>query len=134
MYFTRKACLVAGGHKTAPPTQLTYSSVVSRESVRMGFLLAALNDVDIVAADVGNAYLNAAMKEKVYIITGPEFGPLEQGKVTVKVRALYGLKSSGAMWRSHFAAHLREMGFTSSLGDPDVWLQAAEKPEQSKYY
>ena len=134
MDFTRKARLVAGGHKTAPPTQLTYSSVVSRESVRMGFLLAALNDVDIVAADVGNAYLNATTKEKVYIITGPEFGPLEQGKVAVIVRALYGLKSSGAMWRSHFAANLRDMGFTSSLGDPDIWFRAAEKPDKSEYY
>ena len=134
MDFTRKARLVAGGHKTAPPTQLTYSSVVSRESVRMGFLLAALNDVDIVAADVGNAYLNATTKEKVYIITGPEFGPLDQGKVAVIVRALYGLKSSGAMWRSHFAANLRDMGFTSSLGDPDIWFRAAEKPDKTEYY
>ena len=134
MDFTRKARLVAGGHKTAPPEQLTYSSVVSRESVRMGFLLAALNDVDIVAADVGNAYLNAETKEKVYIITGPEFGPLDQGKVAVIVRALYGLKSSGAMWRSHFANNLRDMGFTSSLGDPDVWMRAAEKQDKSEYY
>jgi hypothetical protein len=63
-----------------------------------------------------------------------QFGPLEQGKVAVIVRALYGLKSSGAMWRSHFAAHLREMGLTSSLGDPDVWLRAAEKPDKSEYY
>ncbi len=131
MDLTRKARLVAGGHKTAPPTQLTYSSVVSRESVRLGFLLAAPNDVDIVAADVGNAYLNATTKEKVYIITGPEFRPLEEEKVAVIVRALYGLKSSGAMWRSHFAANLRDMGFTSSLGDPDVWFRAAEKPDKS---
>lgn len=134
MDFTRKARLVAGGHKTAPPTELTYSSVVSRESVRIAFLAAALNDVDIVAADVGNAYLNAATKEKVYIVTGPEFGPLDQGKIAIVVRALYGLKSSGAMWRSHFAGNLRDMGFTSSLGDPDVWLREATKSDGSEYY
>mmetsp|Transcript_2147 Transcript_2147/g.3294 ORF Transcript_2147/g.3294 Transcript_2147/m.3294 type:complete len:1178 (+) Transcript_2147:1032-4565(+) len=134
MDFTRKARLVAGGHKTAPPTELTYSSVVSGESVRIGFLLAALNDVDIVAADVGNAYLNAFTKEKVYIITGPEFGPLEQGKAAVIVRALYGLKSSGAMWRAHFAGNLRDMGFTSCLGDPDVWFRSAEKKDKTEYY
>mmetsp|Transcript_15766 Transcript_15766/g.22510 ORF Transcript_15766/g.22510 Transcript_15766/m.22510 type:complete len:121 (+) Transcript_15766:3292-3654(+) len=73
-------------------------------------------------------------KEKVYIITGPEFGPLDQGKVAVIVRALYGLKSSGAMWRSHFANNLRDIGFTSSLGDPDVWFRAAEKQDKSEYY
>mmetsp|Transcript_5420 Transcript_5420/g.8000 ORF Transcript_5420/g.8000 Transcript_5420/m.8000 type:complete len:119 (+) Transcript_5420:3125-3481(+) len=37
MDFTRKARLVAGGHKTDPPAQLTYSSVVSCESVRIVF-------------------------------------------------------------------------------------------------
>ena len=47
MDFTWKACFVAGGHVTDPPDCLTYSNVVSRETVRMKFLLAALNDLDI---------------------------------------------------------------------------------------
>ena len=53
--FTRKARLVAGGHLTDPPTTLTYSSVVSRESLRLAFLIAALNDLNILVADIGNA-------------------------------------------------------------------------------
>ncbi len=56
MCLTRKACLVAGGHMTDPPKESTYSSVVSRDSVRIAFTLAALNDLDILAADVQNAY------------------------------------------------------------------------------
>lgn len=64
MDFTCKARFVARGHMTNPPTSLTYSSVISRESVRISFLLAALNDIDILVADVGNAYLNAPTKEK----------------------------------------------------------------------
>jgi hypothetical protein len=35
MDFTRKTCLVAGGHVTKPPSVLTYASVVTRESVRI---------------------------------------------------------------------------------------------------
>mmetsp|Transcript_12139 Transcript_12139/g.17505 ORF Transcript_12139/g.17505 Transcript_12139/m.17505 type:complete len:474 (-) Transcript_12139:35-1456(-) len=112
---------------------MTYSSVVSRESVRIAFLIAALNDIDLLAADVGNAYLNAPTKEKVYIITGPEFGP-EEGRVAVVVRALYGLKSSGAQWRSHFASTLRDLGFQSCLADPDVWLRPATKASGDEYY
>jgi hypothetical protein len=46
MDFTRKARLVARGDLTDPPPTLTYSSVVSRESVRTAFTLAALNDLD----------------------------------------------------------------------------------------
>ena len=95
--FTRKARFVAGGHLTKPPASLTYSSVVSQESVRIGFLLAALNDLDILAADIGNAYLNAPCREKVYFTAGREFGPSNMGKTVVVVRALYGLKSSGAV-------------------------------------
>jgi hypothetical protein len=64
MDFTRKARFVAGGHKTDPPTSLTYSSVVARDSVRIAFLVAALNDLDILAADIGNAYINAKAREK----------------------------------------------------------------------
>ncbi len=66
MNFTRKARFVAGGHKTNPPACLTYSSVVSRDSVRIAFLLAALNDLDILTADIGNAYINANVREKCF--------------------------------------------------------------------
>ena len=89
----RKARYCAGGHLTDPPKESTYSSVVSRDSVRLFFLLAALNDVDVLACDVQNAYINAETKEKVWFCGGDELGP-DKGKVVVIVRALYGLKSS----------------------------------------
>lgn len=79
MDFTRKARFVAGGHMTNPPPEITYSSVVSRDSVRIAFLLAALNDIDLLATDIGNAYLNASPREKVYTTAGPEFGAELQG-------------------------------------------------------
>ena len=47
---------------------MTYSSVVWRESVRVAFLITALNDLEICAADVGNAYLNAPTREKLWIV------------------------------------------------------------------
>jgi hypothetical protein len=72
---TRKARFVAGGHWTDTPTQLTYSSIVMRESVRIAFLIAALNDLEILLADVGNAYLQAPAREKVHTTAGPEFQP-----------------------------------------------------------
>ena len=96
MDFTRKARYVAGGNTTEPPAEATYSSVVSRESVRIGFLIAALNDLEICAADVTNAYINADCREKIWTVAGPEFGATEQGSVMIIKKALYGLKSSGA--------------------------------------
>ena len=85
--FTHKARLVAGGHLTDPPTTLTYSSVVSRESVRLAFLIAALYDLNILVADIGNAYINAMTKEKVY------------------TTARLNTKSSSYPRSSHFQAH-----------------------------
>ena len=70
--------------------------------MRLFFLLAALNDVDVLACNVQNAYINAETKEKVWFRGGDEMGP-DKGKVVVIVRALYGLKSSGARWREHMA-------------------------------
>ena len=46
-------------HITDPPTNLTYSSIVSRDSLHIAFLIAALNDLNILATDIGNEYLNA---------------------------------------------------------------------------
>jgi hypothetical protein len=50
------------------------------------------------------------------------------------VRALYGLKSSGAAWRAHLAGTLQSLGFISSLADPDVWYREATKPDGFQYY
>jgi hypothetical protein len=131
---SRKARLVAGGHLTDPPKESTYSSVVSRDSVRIAFLVAALNDLDILAADVQNAYLNAPTKEKVWFRAGLEFGKKNQGRPVYIVRALYGLKSSASQWRQHMANTLKDFGYVSCLADPDVWMKPAQKENGDLYY
>jgi hypothetical protein len=129
----RKARFVAGGHLTDPPAESVYSSVVTRESVRIMFLIAALNNLEVLGADVQNAYINAKTSEKVYTTAGPEFGTNE-GRPAIIVRALYGLKRSGARWRDHFASILKEIGFVSSKADPDVWMRKAQKPDGFTYW
>ena len=119
---------------TDPPAFSTYSSVVSRETVRIAFLLAALNNLAICAADIGNAYLNADCLEQIYTVAGREFGPQLEGKVLIVAKALYGLKSSGAAWRKHLAKSIAEMGFQSSRGDPDLYFRAANKPDGTPIY
>ena len=84
--------------------------------------LAELNGLGLWGADVGNAYLEAYTKEKVYIITGDSFGD-RKGHVLVINKALYGLRSSGAKWHDRFADALREMGFMPSKADPEVWMR-----------
>ena len=56
---------------------------------------AALMDVDIMAADIRNAYLQAPTSEKHFIYCGAEFGLEHKGKRALIVRALYGGKVAG---------------------------------------
>ena len=56
---TRKARLVAAGYMNEVPAYTLYSPVISRETVRICFMLAALNNVDIMMGDVGDAFIQA---------------------------------------------------------------------------
>ena len=134
MDFTRKARWVLDGHKTPNPIGSTYAGVVSRESVRIALTYAALNGLDVVAADIRNAYLQAPSSQKDYIICGPEFGLENQGKKALITRALYGGKAAGKDFRNHLRSCMRHLDFQSCLADPDVWMRPAQKADGSEYW
>ena len=131
--FRRKARLVAGGHMTDTPNTLTYSSVVSRDSVRIALTIAALNELSVMACDIQNAYLAAECREKIWTRAGPEFGS-ESGSIMIVKKALYGLKGSGAAFRAHLAEKLHDIRFIPTLAYPDVWRRPAVKPDGFEYY
>lgn len=134
MDFTRKARICARGDQTDPPASITYASVVTRESVRLGFLIASLNKLQVLSADVAGAYLNAPCAEKVHTILGPEFGECE-GQIAVIRKALYGLRSAGFAWRSYCAEIMRtSLEFKSCRADQDVWMRKAVKQNGEPYW
>ena len=49
------------------------------------------------------------------------------------VCALHGLKSSGAVWCSHFAGRLRDIGFIPKYMDLDMCHWETATPEGFKY-
>ena len=113
--------------------EITYSSVISRDSVRLAFIIAALNGLDIMSCDLENAYLNATNHEKIRFEGGIECGEYK-GKVLVVVQALYVLKSVGLAWRAALAEALVQLGFKSKRADPYVWIRAAVRRDGGKYY
>mmetsp|Transcript_18951 Transcript_18951/g.26747 ORF Transcript_18951/g.26747 Transcript_18951/m.26747 type:complete len:460 (-) Transcript_18951:1019-2398(-) len=131
--FRRKARFCADGHKVDTPPFLTCSTVVSRDSVRVIFLIAALNDINIQGADVQNAFLSAPAMEKHWMKAGEEFGA-EQGKTFIVVRALYGLKSASAAFMAFMAKRLDELGHKSSMADPDVWMRPGKKSDGTEHH
>jgi hypothetical protein len=89
--FRRKAHFVAYGHKTKTPAAMTYSLVMSRDSVCIALMIAALNDLNIMACDIQNAYLTPAdCREKYWTAARPEFGS-KAGLLMIIKKALYGL-------------------------------------------
>jgi hypothetical protein len=60
--------------------------------------------------------------EKVYFIAGPEFGN-RAGHTMVIMKALYGLRSSGARWHDKFGDILTDMGLRQSRMETDTWMR-----------
>ena len=79
MYLTQKAQYVASRSLTNPLSSMTYAGVVSKNSVRISILVAALNDFDILTGDILNAFLNAETREKKDSMIGIN-GTLIKGK------------------------------------------------------
>jgi hypothetical protein len=129
----RNARFVAGGYATDIPHAMTYTSVVSRESVRIALTLAALNDLDVKMADLENAYLMAPITGEVWTVIGPEFGD-DAGKRALIVRALYGLKSASALFRNHRAECMKHLGWNPCRADRDLWMKAETRPDDGVLY
>ena len=109
------------------PATLTYTSIVSRDSVHIYLTIAALNGLDILSWDVHNAYLTADLREKIWTRAGMDFGS-EAGMITIFRKALYGLKSSGAAFYANLAETLNGIGLMSTKAEPDVWYFPVVKP------
>ncbi len=116
-----------------PDSIIIYSSVVSRDSVRTALTIAGLNGLQVMACDIQNAYLTADCREKIWTVAGPEFRS-EAGTIFIVRKALYGLKSPGAAFRSLLADTLADIGYKPTKADPDVWLRPAVKADAFEYY
>ena len=89
--FMRKTFFCTNGSKTNVPKSLSYSSVVSRASVCIAFLLESLNKAEVLAYDIFGTYLNATVGEKVWFVDSFEMRA-RKGMVMIIMRVLYGLK------------------------------------------
>ena len=101
-----------------PDTVNTYSSVVTRETVCIALILAALNILEFKAA-VLNAYMMASNNGNMWSVLGSEFGN-DAGKSAIIVRVLFGLKSACASFRAHLAQCMEELVYEFCKSYPDL--------------
>ena len=123
----RKARLVIGGHVVDSGHMDTFASNMKAISAKLLMLIAARNNLNVLTADIKNAYLCAKNKLPVYCRLGKEFNIHDKnvplGALATVEQALYGLPVSANQWRSTLAATLRSFGFKATRYDGDVWMR-----------
>jgi hypothetical protein len=101
-------------------------------SLRLLDLSAHHDSLRTLCGDIGNAFITADCLEKIYSITGPEFG--EQGdSVMLFAKAIYGLRSSSRAFRATFANFLWQKGFFPTQYDRDVWMPLCKMKDGYDY-
>ena len=76
--------------------------------------------MEVWEADLGNAYLEASTKEKLYIVAGPEF---EELQYTCDPQSPIWLESSSLRWLQRLHDIMLQIGFKPCKADPCVWLR-----------
>ena len=113
---------------------MTYVSVVGRETVRIAFLIAALNDIKILAGNKQNEFWNAFTKEQIYFRAGAKW-KADKGKIIAITRALYGMKPLTLMWQNHWVNIIaNKLKFKSSPADSDLWYKPMVTSDGIEYY
>jgi len=124
---TYRVRIVAGGHKQVHGVNYTetFSAAAKMPSVRVVLANAAEQDWEIHHVDIKSAYLNAPLKETVYM--KPPRGvlkPGQEGKVCRLLKGLYGLKQAGRGWHQELTkVFITDLGFKRSAVDHSVFLR-----------
>ena len=105
-----------------------HSPVVHKDSLRMLLSIAAAENLHVHQADVKAAFLQAPLKEKIYIRAPPGYASRTadgEEEVLELSQAIYGLKQSSACFYEAVREHLLALGFTTVVGDPCVFKRVS---------
>ena len=117
-----KARLVADGNtqKFGVDFDRIFSTVVKVTTIRLVLIIAAACGYNLTSIDIRQAYLQAELKEDLYMRPPPDVRPFDSQRrplVCKLRRSLYGLKQAGREWGMLFAAFLINWGFKRSTID-----------------
>jgi hypothetical protein len=92
----------------------------------ISFGLKLYEDLDIYQLDIGNAYVNADVKENIFLkapegfehLTEQERRGFQTGELVQLLKSLYGLKQAGRNWNELFIDFLKKLNFEQSEMDP----------------
>lgn len=100
----------------------TYAPVTRATSVRLILVLAAILRWKVDQMDADTAFLNALLKEIVFV-EPPPGSDCPSGHVWRLIKALYGLKQSPKAWSDMVSAFMLSIGFLPTEGDICVFIR-----------
>ena len=122
-----KARLVARGftQQHGVDFEETYSSVARLKTVRCFLAIVAIRDLELELMDVETAYLNAPLKERVYMKQPQGYHRGAENSVWLLKKALYGLRQSGREWHLHIDQFIMSLGFKRCQSDQCVYIKTS---------
>ena len=124
-----KARVVVRGFSQVPGIDFNevYSPVASFKSILMLLTIGASKDFEMHQMDFNSAFLNAEIKEEVYVEPIGTFDKrIPQDHVYKLQKTLYGLKQSPREWWLLLEDSLKELGWTPTLTDNCVFFRKSD--------
>ena len=104
----------------------TYASIMRHSSWRVLVALAMAGGFKILHWDIKTAFLNAELKEEVYI-EPPKYFEKRSNVVYKLKKGLYGLQQAPREWQLELHNHLRKENFNQGRADKSVFTLATPK-------
>lgn len=111
---TRKTRLCVKDCFRNVPEDEKYSPVVAQASLRILLSIAIGNKWPIRQLDISAAYLNAPLKEELFLKL--------DGKTYRLNKAIYGIQTAGKAWYEYFAKVLNKAGYRANEAEPCMFM------------
>ena len=101
----------------------TYSPVVAFSTIRMFLVISLMLDFKTCSIDFSNAFVQAKMKDTVYMKVPQGFKASSNDKCLKLLRSLYGSLIAPKMWSTLLFSAFKDLGFTQSTLDKCLWYK-----------
>ena len=124
-----KARLVAKGYsqKEGIDYKETFAPVLKYKSLRILLAIAAIKDLEVKQMDVETAFLNATMKEEVYMEQPEGFHDGHKNNVLKLEKTLYGTKQAPHEWNNTLNTVLLTLKYVRCLSDTCTYVKMSRK-------